>query len=163
MARTRMSRAGCSGGRAPCEAGFTLIELLAVMVVLGMAMVAVSALYRAPSSGVQLRAAAQLAASRLRDLRVAALTSGSERVATIDVNGRVIRFSDGRAPLQLARSIAVAVTGAESERRAQGMSGVRFFPNGSSTGATIQLRSQRQGYEVRINWLTGRVSTAALD
>jgi general secretion pathway protein H len=133
------------------------------MVVLGMAIVAVSALYRAPSAGIQLRAAAQLAASRLRDLRATALMSGSERLATIDVNARAIRFSDGRAPLQLARSIDVAVTGAESERRSQGMAGVRFFPNGSSTGATIQLRSQRQAYEVRINWLTGRVSTAPIN
>jgi general secretion pathway protein H len=158
-----MSQAGCSGGGARCEAGFTLIELLAVMVVLGMAIVALSAFARAPSSGVQVKAAAQLAASRLRDLRAAALTTGSERSASFDVEQRVIRFSDGRAPLQLARSIALAVTAADSERRAGRLAGVRFFPNGSSTGATIQLRSERQAYEVRINWLTGRVSTAALD
>jgi general secretion pathway protein H len=43
------------------------------------------------------------------------------------------------------------------------MAGVRFFPNGSSTGATIDLRTERQAYEVRINWLTGRVSTAAIE
>ncbi len=164
MARIRMSQAGCSRGRAPCNAGFTLFELLAVMVVLGMAIVAVSALYRAPSSGVQLKAAAQLAASRLRDLRAAALTTGSER-------GRHHRRQRARDPFQRRTRAAAtcrarsrsAVTGADSERRAKGMAGVRFFPNGSSTGATIQLRSERQAYEVRINWLTGRVSTAALN
>jgi general secretion pathway protein H len=163
MARIRMSQAGCSGRRARCDAGFTLFELLAVMVVLGMAIVAVSTFSRSPSAGLQVKAAAQLAASRLRDLRASALTTGSERSASIDVDRRIIRFSDGRAPLQLARSIAVAVTGAESERRAKGLAGVRFFPNGSSTGATIQFRSERQAYEVRINWLTGRVSTGALN
>jgi general secretion pathway protein H len=163
MARIRTWRAGCSSGRAPCNAGFTLFELLVVMVIMGMAIVAVSALYRSPSAGVQLKAATQLAASRLRDLRAAALTTGGERSATIDVNARVIRFGDGRPPLQLARSISLAVTGAESERRAKGMAGVRFFPNGSSTGATIQLRSERQAYEIRINWLTGRVSSSALN
>ena len=158
-----MSRAGSRAMARRGEAGFTLFEMLAVMVVLGMAIVAVSALYQGPSPGVQVKAAAQLTASRLRDLRATALSTGSARTATIDVNGREIRFSDGRPSLQLGQSIGVAVTGAESERLAKGIAGVRFFPNGSSTGATIVLRSERQGYEVRINWLTGRVSTTALE
>ena len=88
-------------------------------------------------------------ASRLRDLRAAAMTTGSERVATIDVNSRAVRFSDGRAPLELSHTIAIAVTGAESERSSAALSGVRFFPNGSSSGATIQFKSERQAYEVR--------------
>ena len=163
MARIRMSEAGSSTARAPREAGFTLFEMLAVMVILGMVMTAVSALYLAPSSGVQVKAAALLTASRLRDLRATALATGSARSASFDVEARAIRFSDGRAPLQLSRSIALAVTGAESEKRRRGVAGIRFFPNGSSSGATIVLRSERQGYEVRVNWLTGRVSTAALD
>lgn len=158
-----MLQAGCSGGRGPCNAGFTLFELLAVMVVLAMAMVAVATFARSPSAGLKVKAAAQLTASRLRDLRAAALTTGSERRASFDVNARAIRFSDGRAPLQIDRSIAMAVTGAESEQRNGSTAGVRFFPNGSSTGATITLRAQRQAYEIRINWLTGRVSTAALN
>lgn len=163
MVRIRMWRAGSDGRGAPANAGFTLFELLVVMTVMAMAFVAVSALYKGPSAGVQVKAAARQIASRLRDLRAAAMTTGSERVATVDVDGRAVRFSDGRAPLELARSIAIAVTGAESERSSPSLTGVRFFPNGSSTGATIQLKSERQAYEVRINWLTGRVSTAALD
>jgi general secretion pathway protein H len=153
-----MSRAGCD----KC-AGFTLFELLVVMVVLTMAVAAVSTLMRGPSSGTRVKAAALLAASRLRDLRSAAMATGSDRVATVDVGERVIRFSDGRSPLDLGRSIAVAITGADSERRSPTMAGIRFFPNGSSTGATIDLRSERQAYEVRINWLTGRVSTGAIN
>jgi len=156
-----MSRAGSSS--ASGAAGFTLFELLVVMVILGMAVVAVSAVYRKPSAGIQLKAAARLTASRLRDLRASAMATGRERVAMIDVGGRRIRFSDGRAPVDLDRSITVAVTAADSEKPSKSVAGVRFFPNGSSTGATIELRSERQGYEVRINWLTGRVSTAALN
>jgi general secretion pathway protein H len=158
-----MSPAGYSGRQEAGSAGFTLFEILIVMVVMTMSIAAISTLYRSPSAGTQVKSAALLAASRLRDLRSSAMSSGRERVATIDVGERVIRFSDGRAPVALDKSITVAVTGADSERRSPLMAGVRFFPNGSSTGATIDLKSERQAYEVRINWLTGRVSTAAIE
>jgi general secretion pathway protein H len=163
MARTKMWRAGSSGRRPPGDAGFTLFELLIVMTVMALAFVAVSAFSKGPSAGAQVKSAARQMASRLRDLRAAAMTTGSERVATIDVNGRAVRFSDGRDPLEFSSTVAITVTGAESERSSGAVSGVRFFPNGSSSGATIQLKSERQAYEVRINWLTGRVSTAVLD
>jgi general secretion pathway protein H len=157
-----MWRAGSenSAGR---QAGFTLFEMLVVMAILAMAFVAVSAVYKRPSQGVEVKAAARLAASRLRDMRAAAMNSGTERSAYFDVNARTIRFGDGRAPQQLSPSIRFAVVGADSERAAPDIAGVRFFPNGSSSGATITMRSERQGYEVRINWLTGRVSVNAVD
>jgi general secretion pathway protein H len=140
--------------------------MLVVMVVVTITIGALSSLYRSPSSGAQVRAAALLAASRLRDLRVAAMTTGSERVATIDAEGRTIRFGDGREPLALSQSIAMEITAADSERRTTTTTtttGVRFFPNGSSSGATITMSMERQAYEVRVNWLTGRVSTSALN
>lgn len=152
-----MSRPGSS------TAGFTLFEVLAVMVVVGMMVVALSAFNRPGTAALELKAAAMQMASRLRDLRSAAIARGKDRVAIIDVNARWVKFDDGRAPVAINRAIAVAVTAAESERRSPTSSGIRFFPNGSSTGATIKLSSERQAYEVRVNWLTGRVSTRVLN
>src|SRR5262245_9540516 len=107
MVRTRMWRAGSSGRAAPHDAGFTLFELLVVMTVMALSFVAVSTLSKGPSAGVQVKSAARQMASRLRDLRAAAMTTGSERVAMIDVNGRSVRFSDGRAPLALSNTISI--------------------------------------------------------
>lgn len=157
-----MSQAGNSQAAAR-EAGFTLFEVLAVMVIVGMMVAAVSAVYRPGSGTLEVRAAAMLTASRLRDLRSSAITSGKDRVVTIDVDSRLVQFNDGRSPVAINRAITVAVTGADSERRSPTTAGIRFFPNGSSTGATIKLSSERQAYEIRVNWLTGRVSTAALN
>jgi general secretion pathway protein H len=158
-----MSPAGSEGWSGAGSPGFTLFEVLLVMVVIAMTVAALSILYRSPSSGMQVKTTALIVASRLRDLRAAAMSTGSERSVTIDVGQRVIRFSDGHAPLQLNGSIAVAVTAADSEKSSPLTPGVRFFPNGSSTGAAINLRSERQAYEIRVNWLTGRVSTAAIN
>jgi general secretion pathway protein H len=158
-----MSQTGSSRAPLPASAGFTLFEVLVVMIIIAMTAVAVASLYRGPSAGTQLKAAAMTIASRLRDLRAAAMATGSERVALIDVNHRVVRFGGDIQPLSLNQTIDVAVVSAESERASPGAAGVRFFPNGSSTGATIQLKSERQAYEIRVNWLTGRVSGRAAD
>ena len=162
-----MWRAGCepAGSRRlppdDTRAGFTLMELLAVMMVASLAIGAISVAYRAPSPGVQLKTLAHVTASRLRDLRAAAMAARAERVATIDTARRVMAFGDARAPLEIRRGIAVSVTSADDETAAA-RANIRFYPNGSSSGATIAFRSGGQAYEVRVNWLTGRVSTAAL-
>jgi general secretion pathway protein H len=143
------------------RAGFTLIELLAVMMVASLVIGAISVAFRAPSPGTQLKTLAHVTASRLRDLRAAAMASRGERVATVDTARRVIGFGDARAPLTLQRGVAVTVTAADDEMT-PARARIRFYPNGSSSGAAIAFRSGGQGYEVRVNWLTGRVSTAAL-
>jgi general secretion pathway protein H len=158
-----MWRAGNRAGTSSAEAGFTLVELLAVMSIMAMLIVAVSSIYRSPSPRAEVKAAATLVAARMRDLRASAMTVGDERLAIIDVDGRALRFSDGRPPLQLSRKVALSVTGAESEASSATKAGVRFFPNGSSSGGTIQIQAEGQRYEVRVNWLTGRVSLAARD
>ncbi len=156
-----MLQAGSSASSG--NAGFTLFELLAVMVVLAMMMVATSTLYHAPSGRTQVRSTALLAASRLRDLRAIAMETGRARKATIDLRRGIIQFGDGRGPLAIGKEIALTVTAADTETRSRHSSGVRFFPNGSSSGATIKFTSRRIAYEVRINWLTGRVSTTSLN
>ncbi len=147
---------------ATADAGFTLFEMLAVMVVIALTAAAIATLYRAPSGAQQVKTEALIAASRLRDLRSNAMTSGTEGAATIDVERRTIAFSGGITPVLFSKSISLEVTAADSEKRGPGIAGVRFFPNGSSTGATIDLKMEGRAYEIRINWLTGRVSTASI-
>ena len=37
------------------------------------------------------------------------------------------------------------------------MSAIRFFANGMSCGGTIALTTLDASYEIRVNWLTGRI------
>lgn len=157
-----MSPAGSNRSHADASAGFTLFEVLAVLVVIALSAGAISTLYRSPSSGAQLKTASLLAASRLRDIRSGAMISGADRVAVVDVQRRAIEFGNGIPPLVFSQAIDLDVVAADSERRSTSSTGIRFFPNGSSTGGTINLKSKGNAYEIRVNWLTGRVSTAAL-
>ncbi len=144
------------------EAGFTLVEILAVMSIAALSLAAVSFLYSSPSGATKVKSAALMTASRLRDLRAAAMSRGEERVARIDPHSRVMLFGDGRPELRVDPSIDIQVTSAEGESTTPQTAGVRFYPNGSSSGATIKLSADRQTYEIRVNWLTGRVSASPL-
>lgn len=142
--------------------GFTLVELLAVMAVIVLILAAVPVLYRSASPGQEAKAVARQTASRLRDLRVLAIATQTQRIATVDTATRRIGFSDGRAPIRVETPIGMTVTAAEDATGAPTQARIRFYPNGSSSGATLAFRSGGQTHEIRVNWLTGRVSTQAI-
>ena len=48
-------------------------------------------------------------------------------------------------------------------QRQAALSTIRFFANGTSCGGTIALTRFDAGYEVRVNWLTGRVEIVSRD
>lgn len=158
-----MSPAGSKSRDGSGNAGFTLVEMLAVLVIIALTAGAISMLYRSPSSDAQLKTASLTAASRLRDIRSGAMVSGTDRLAVIDVAQRSIEFGNGIPPLTFPGSIDIDVMSADSERLSPSAAGIRFFPNGSSTGGTINLRARDKAYEVRVNWLTGRVSSASIN
>lgn len=144
------------------EHGFTLFEMLVVMTIIALAMGSMSLLYRKPSGASLAKHAALTTASHLRDVRAVAMSHGAARRVDIIPSKGLLSFDNGRADVRLDPSIRIAVTSADSERRSADSAGIKFFPNGSSTGATITLTSDQQSYEVRVNWLTGRVSAGAL-
>ena len=138
--------------------GITLIELLAVMVILVLAASAITLATRPGQGTTGLKAMAQQAAAVFRTARARAINKRAERVVVIDTRARQIRYDHGPKPLEISSTINLLITAADNERRAGEAAGIRFFPNGSSTGGTLRLERDQQAYEVRVNWLTGHVS-----
>lgn len=144
------------------EQGFTLFEMLAVMLILCLVIAAVPMAAKSPSPMAKAKGDAAMISARLRGLRSAAIATSGQRMAVFDVAKRQVHFDDGRAPVTIDRSLSISVTSADSQRSAKDVRGVRFYPNGGSSGATITIASGKEGYRIRVNWLTGRVSTDAL-
>lgn len=144
------------------ELGFTLFEMLAVMVILSLVFAAVPIAARSTSPIAKAKNDAATISARLRGLRAAAIATSGQKFAVVDIAKRQIRFDDGRAPITIDRALSISVTSADSERTANGLRGIRFYPNGGSSGATITIASGSNGYRIRVNWLTGRVSTDAI-
>jgi general secretion pathway protein H len=139
------------------ESGFTLVEMLAVVVML--AVVAALASVKLGSHGGAAEARALLLNSSdvLRNARLVALSTGMEQVVYVDVLRRRID-SIGRRTLRVPPELGFAAVAARSEQQVDSAFGIRFFPDGTSTGGELKFVTQGRTYELHVNWLTGNVT-----
>lgn len=136
------------------QAGFTLVELLAVLVILGLAAVAVVRLGQSSAEAARVRAFLVEAEAMMRQARVRAIETVSAQDVVIDVEGRRLLAPGGRA-LAVPEAVSLEGTLAAVPEAGQGPHVVRFFPGGGSTGASLPFRFRGAVYELRVNWLTG--------
>lgn len=137
------------------EAGFTLIEVLVALTILVAALaIAVPSLGRA-REGLALRSAAYDLAASLRMVRTNAVGTNAEQGLTIDL-ARRLYWSEGAVPPR-ALMVGTEVTVPESERFAASVSRIRFYADGSSSGAKIILKDDRTTAAVYVDWLNGDV------
>jgi general secretion pathway protein H len=85
-------------------------------------------------------------------------------VATlVDADSRAIRSGASRAMIRIPDDVRFDAVLPQTCRRQAALSTIRFFANGTSCGGTIALTRFDAGYEVRVNWLTGRVDIVSRD
>ena len=138
------------------SSGVTLVELLTVLAIFaGVAALASPWLSRS-FGGQQVNAAAREVASALRRARALAIGRQEETVVVIDVTDRTYAFDSEFVKLVLPEDAALVLTTARSERLGDHRGGIRFFPDGSSTGGTVAVRSDTATRTIEIDWLTGQ-------
>lgn len=138
----------------PSEAGFTLLELLVVLTLMALLAGAIALKTGRPSAQVQARTAVADTVSLIRQVRNEAIVSGREQVLVIDTASRRLSHAGSGSSVILPDGVELTARIADGETSP----GVRFFRNGGSTGGILQFRWQDGANQVRINWLTGRVS-----
>lgn len=106
--------------------------------------------------GRQLRAAVDTVASELRYTRTRALMTGQSQTFGIDLARRGWAAADHHG--SLPADLQVTVDAVREEQHGPRDLAIRFFPDGSSTGGRISLRSGRVGWRVDVRWLTGEIS-----
>lgn len=150
----RCSTAARPGDRA--TAGFTLLEILVVLAIFGLSLVLVSG-FRPPwSKGFHLDSAAAELAAQLRLVRSQAIAGNRAAIFELDLDGR--RYRSGMAaPRALPAGLAVELLTVAGERQGAAAGGIRFHPDGSSTGGRIVLTDGSKRVAIGVDWLTGRV------
>ncbi len=138
--------------------GFTLIELLAVLLLMGLAYGLAAPMLGAGSTGLDMQSASRQIAAGLRKARGTAVAEHRETVLTLDVEGRAFSVTGDPRTYALPKKLDFALFTAQSEVVREKIAGIRFFPDGTSTGGRVTVSSGSTKQEVDVDWVTGRVA-----
>ncbi|MBT8063922.1 MAG: prepilin-type N-terminal cleavage/methylation domain-containing protein [Xanthomonadales bacterium] len=153
--RTPTSTAGSDPTRR--AGGFTLVELIVVLVIAALVMALVGTSISRNISGAEMRTAARKVAASLRYTRTRAILSKSEQVFLVDTEERFYQAAD-RESVDLPEGMNVELNTARSELTSETAGGIRFYPDGGSTGGSVRLEANGRVYNVNVAWLTGEAT-----
>jgi general secretion pathway protein H len=148
---------GSDGRPRTVAGGFTLVELLVVMVIAALVLGLVATSISRNISGAEMRSAANKLAASLRYTRTRAILDKQEHVFLVDTENKSY-LAPKREPVVLPEGMTIALTTARSELTSENVGGIRFYPDGGSTGGYVELDANGRVYRVDVAWLTGEAS-----
>ena len=142
--------------------GFTLVEIMVVLVIVALMMALVGSSISRNISGAQMRTAASKVAASLRYTRTQAILTKSEQVFLVDTEKLTYQAAEREAQ-ELPEGMTVELNTARSELTSETVGGIRFYPDGGSTGGNVRLEANGRIYRVNVAWLTGEASVERPD
>ena len=125
--------------------GFTLLELVVVLAIVAAVAGVVAVQLSSASGAVHVKAAARELASALRYARSRAIAEQRETAVVLDARKH-------RYP-----GVALELVVGQAEALDEHRGAVRFYPDGSSSGARLRLMAGGRSQVVDVDWMTGRV------
>lgn len=135
---------------------------MVVMVIVAMIMGLVATSMSSSISSAEARSATRKLVANLRYTRTRAIVDKTELVFLVDIENRSYR-APGRKVVRLPDGVDVTLTTARSEMTSEDVGGIRFFPDGGSTGGHIELTINDREYRVNVAWLTGEASMEKIE
>jgi general secretion pathway protein H len=139
------------------ERGFTLLEMICVL-----ALVAIMAAVLLPfiphhTSRSRLQGYVLQTAALLKEDRNAAIRRGMGVATLVDTGSRVIRSGASADMIRIPDDVHFEALLPRTCDQREALSTISFFASGMSCGGAVALTRADVGYEVRVNWLTGRI------
>ncbi|MEZ5901245.1 MAG: prepilin-type N-terminal cleavage/methylation domain-containing protein [Hyphomicrobiaceae bacterium] len=140
------------------DTGISLLEMLVAMAILSLALVIAVPLLRSPDNDTAaLRTKATLITAQLRFLRSTTQRTGQSARMTLDLAKRTFDFQQRIPTLELPDGVALKVITDAGMLQSAHKFQILFFPDGSATGVTAQLRTKGLSCTIRVISLTGSV------
>lgn len=127
---------------------------MVVMVIIALVMGLVATSMARSVSSAEARAASRKMVASLRYTRARAILDKKEQVFVVDTENRTYQ-APGRKQITLPKGVDMTITTARSEFTSENVGGIRFFPDGGSTGGHIEITVNEREYRVNVAWLTG--------
>ena len=138
--------------------GFTLIELVVALAVAGLLLAVVPLSLQRAHETAEYRATVRHMLAGLKSARHEAMRSGRVTAFAVDLEQRRFGVED-RLERGIADALEVSLVVAEQDIDARGSGRIRFYPDGSATGGSIDLlRPSGDGVRLRVDWLLGSIS-----
>ncbi len=137
--------------------GFTLVELLVVLVIASLVLALVGTSISRSISGAEMRTAARKMAASIRYTRTRAILDKEEKVFLVDTENHLYK-APKKDEVELPEGMNVALTTARSELTSESVGGIRFYPDGGSTGGFVELEANGRIRRINVAWLTGEAS-----
>jgi general secretion pathway protein H len=145
------------------QRGFTLLEMVCVVAIIALLAAVLLPFIPRETSRSRLQAYALQAATLLKADRDAAISRNISVATLVDTGSRAIRSGASRTALRVPDDVRFEAVLSQTCQQRAALSTIRFFANGMSCGGSIALSRFDASYEVRVNWLTGRVEVVSRD
>ena len=142
--------------------GFTLVAIMVVLVIVALMMALVGSSISRNISGAQMRTAASKVVASIRYTRTQAILTKTEQVFLVDTEKLTYQAAEREAE-ELPEGMTVELNTARSELTSETAGGIRFYPDGGSTGGNVRLEANGRIYRVNVAWLTGEASVERPD
>ena len=139
------------------ERGFTLLEMVCVLALIALMAAVLLPFIPRTTSRSRLQAYALQTATRLKADRNAAIRRGADVATLVDAGARSIRSGATMDMIRIPDDVRFEALLPQTCNRRAALSTISFFASGMSCGGTIALTRLDAGYEIRVNWLTGRI------
>jgi general secretion pathway protein H len=139
------------------QSGFTLIEAVCAMAIIGLIAAVLLPSIPRQTSRPRLEAYAIQVATLLRTDRNAAIGNRQQVATLVDAPSRAVRSGATGEVLRMPDDVRFdALLPSRCNDRAVAGE-IDFFASGMSCGGAIVLSHNDAGFEVQVNWLTGRI------
>lgn len=140
-------------------AGFSLVELMVVMLIASMMFALVGVSISRSIEGAEIRNASREIVAGIRHTRGQAIIQRQQQVFHVDADAKTWTAA-GREPVKIPEGLDITIDTARSELTGENAGGIRFYPDGASTGGSVELLANERTWKVEVSWLTGEVSLA---